>query len=72
MNDRSAAGPSRTLAYAWVIVAACAVMIGVTYGLNYSFSVFFKPLADYFHWDRETVSLVYSTALVLRTSGNSS
>jgi len=65
MNDRSA-GPPRAFAYAWVIVASCAVMIGVTYGLNYSFSVFFKPLADYFSWSRETVSLVYSVALLFR------
>ena len=52
--------------YGWVIVAACALMIGVTYGLNYSFSVFFKPLADYFNWDRATVSFIYSATLVIR------
>ena len=32
----------------------------------YSFSVFFKPLAEYFNWDRATVSLVYSISLVMR------
>ena len=66
MNDRAVFRPPHTPRYAWVIVASIAVMIGVTYGLNYSFSVFFKPLADYFSWNRETVSLIYSVALVFR------
>ena len=66
MNDRAVFRPPHTPRYAWVIVASIAVMIGVTYGLNYSFSVFFKPLADYFNWNRETVSLIYSVALVFR------
>jgi MFS family permease len=52
--------------YAWVIVISCTLMMAVTYGLMYSFSVFFKPLADYFNWDRATVSLVYSISLVMR------
>jgi MFS family permease len=52
--------------YAWVIVIACTMMMAVTYGLMYSFSVFFKPLADHFNWDRATVSLVYSASLVIR------
>ena len=65
MNDLTAL-PARTGRYAWVIVAACGVMVGVTYGLNYSFAVFFKPLAEHFQWSRETVSLVYSAALVFR------
>jgi len=41
-------------------------MIGVTYGLNYSFSVFFKPLAEHFNWNRATVSFIYSATLVIR------
>jgi MFS family permease len=45
---------------------ACALMVGVTYGLIYSFSVFFKPLADHFNWDRTTVSFVYSAFVLIR------
>jgi MFS family permease len=41
-------------------------MIFVTYGLIYSYSVFFKPLADHFQWDRATVSLIYSLATIIR------
>src|SRR5512143_209238 len=52
--------------YAWVIVIACTLMLAITYGLMYSYSVFFKPLADYFQWDRATVSLVYSASLIIR------
>jgi MFS family permease len=52
--------------YGWVVVAACALMLTITYGLMYSYSVFFKPLSDYFHWDRATVSLVYSASIIIR------
>jgi MFS family permease len=52
--------------YGWVIVAVCTLMLVITYGLMYSYSVFFKPLATYFNWDRETVSLVYSVSLIFR------
>jgi MFS family permease len=52
--------------YGWVIVAVCTLMLAVSYGLMYSYSVFFKPLADNFGWDRATVSLVYSASLVIR------
>jgi MFS family permease len=52
--------------YGWVIVGACSLMIFVTYGLIYSYSVFFKPLADYFQWDRASVSLIYSLAVIIR------
>jgi MFS family permease len=41
-------------------------MIAIAYGLMYSYSVFFKPLAEYFNWDRATVSAVYSVSLVVR------
>jgi MFS family permease len=56
----------RTFNYGWVIVAACAAMIFVTYGLIYSYSVFFKPLAAHFQWDRAAVSLIYSLAVIIR------
>lgn len=59
------AGENR-LSYRWVIVGAVSLIIFVTYGLMFSYSVFFKPLADAFHWDRAMVSLVYSLSLVIR------
>jgi len=52
--------------YGWMIAVAGALMIFVTYGLIYSYSVFFKPLADYFQWDRASVSLIYSLSMIFR------
>jgi len=57
---------NRSTGYGWVIVAACGLMIFITYGLIYSYSVFFKPLAESFQWDRATVSLIYSLATIIR------
>jgi MFS family permease len=59
-------GSRPRLSYAWVIVLVCTLMMVITYGLMYSYSVFFKPLADYFGWDRATVSSVYSASLIIR------
>jgi MFS family permease len=55
-----------TPAYGWVIVAASALMIFITYGLNYSYSVFFKPLAELLNGDRATISLIFSISMVIR------
>jgi MFS family permease len=55
-----------TPAYGWVIVAACALMIFITYGLNYSYSVFFKPLAGLLNGDRATISLIFSLSMIIR------
>ena len=65
-SSNQPANPPRKFYYGWVVVAVCTLMIGITYGLMYSYSVFFKPLADYFSWDRATVSVVYSASLVIR------
>lgn len=62
----TSATSARQSAYSWVIVAACSLMIFITYGLVYSYSVFFKPLAEHFQWDRATVSMVYSLAVIIR------
>ena len=68
ISDRNAklSSTHNRFSYGWIIVTASALMIGVTYGLNYSFSVYFKPLADHFGWDRATVSFIYSSSLIIR------
>jgi MFS family permease len=58
--------PRSKFFYGWVIVAVCTLMLAIAYGLIYSYSVFFKPLAEHFTWDRATVSGVYSASLVIR------
>ena len=52
--------------YGWIIVFVSTLMMGVGYGIMYSYSVFFKPIVDTFDWDRATVSSIYSISLVLR------
>jgi MFS family permease len=49
-----------------VVVAACTVLIGITYGLMYSYGVFFTSLEDHFKWDRATLSAVYSISFIIR------
>jgi MFS family permease len=66
MQDKSALPQSEQPSYGWVIVAACALMIFITYGLIYSYSVFFKPLAEAFQWDRASVSMIYSLGVIIR------
>jgi MFS family permease len=58
--------PRKKFFYGWVIVVICTLMLAIAYGLIYSYSVFFKPLAEHFNWDRATVSGVYSASLVIR------
>jgi MFS family permease len=64
--DMNISSSSQRNSYGWVIVAACTVMLAVTYGLIYSYSVFFKPLGDYFNWDRATLSSIYSISFIVR------
>jgi OFA family oxalate/formate antiporter-like MFS transporter len=66
MNPANLKEPSHRLYYGWVIVAACCIMLAVTYGLMYSYSVFFKPLMNQFGWDRSAVSSIYSASLIIR------
>ncbi len=52
--------------YGWVIVAACSLSMAISYGIIYSYSVFFKPIAAQFNWDRATVASIYSLAMIFR------
>jgi MFS family permease len=70
MSSRNLPGGTTALPrhknYGWIVVIAGTLMMAVTYGLMYSYSVFFKPVAEYFNWDRATVSAVYSASLIFR------
>jgi len=46
--------------YAWVIVGACALMIGMAFGAIVNISVFLKPLAAEFGWPRAEIAAAYS------------
>ena len=51
---------------AWVVLVVCTVLTTMAYGLMFSYSVYFKPLASHFGWDRAQTSSVYSIALLTR------
>ena len=46
--------------YGWLIVFVCALLFFNHGTILYSYSVFFKPLADTFSWNRAQTSLAYS------------
>jgi MFS family permease len=50
--------------YAWVILAACAVMIGMAFGAIVNISVFLTPLAAEFGWPRADLAAAYSVVTV--------
>ncbi len=56
----------RAISYGWIVVAVATITLFITYGIMYSYSVFFKPMQSYFSWDRATVSLVFSTFQLVR------
>jgi MFS family permease len=58
--------PRSKLSYGWVIVLVCTISVAISYGILYSYSVFFKPIVASFNWDRATVSSIYSVLLVSR------
>lgn len=53
------------LFYGWVVVIALFILVGVIYGVRYSFGVFFKPLESEFALNRTTVSAIYSAYSIL-------
>jgi MFS family permease len=50
--------------YGWIIVAACTLIMAVQWGIQYSFSIFFKPLATDFGWTRAATAGVYSVYMI--------
>ncbi len=53
------------LFYGYVVVAAGLVILMTTFGLNYTFGIFFKPLIAEFGWSRAVVSGAYSIMTVV-------
>jgi MFS family permease len=53
--------------YGWWIVVVAATGLSIGYGpvIIYTFSVFFKPVSEEFHWTRAETSLAFSLSLVV-------
>ena len=54
--------------YGWAVVAATFVLVGVGFGLLFSFGTYFEPLSQEFGADRSAVSLVFSLTVVMYTA----
>jgi len=50
--------------YGYAVVVAAFFIMTVTYGAMYTFSVFFKPLVDYFGWTRAMTSGAFSLFMI--------
>jgi MFS family permease len=48
-----------------LIIAACFSGIGICYGLQYSFSIFFVEITKYFHCSKGAGSLIFSITLLI-------
>ena len=51
--------------YGWIVVVACLGIGIVSYGIRYSYGVFFKSLEQDFDWSRTLTSGVFSVYMLL-------
>ena len=61
-NNRSPGSP--LFYYGWVIVALAFITLGITFGIWYSFSVFFLVVIKEFGWSRAGASSIYSVFII--------
>ncbi len=48
----------------WIIVAACALLLGISFGICYSFGIFLPSLQAEFSWNRASTSSIFSVYLL--------
>lgn len=53
------------LFYGWIIVLAGFIVTGSTWGMQYSFGIFFKPMLAEFGWSRAATSGAFSTCMAV-------
>ena len=51
------------ISYGWLIVATMTLVMTMVYGASFSFSVFLKPLSEWFGWARTSTSGAYAVSL---------
>src|SRR4030042_6422831 len=66
MNN-SSGEESRRAFYGWVVVGVAFLAQLLTYGLVYSFGVFFKPMAEEFGWSITAIAGVFSSYALVHT-----
>ena len=50
--------------YGWIVLAACLVLLTVSYGMRFSFGVFFQSLEEAFGWTRALTSELFSVYMI--------
>ena len=60
VSEPEASRPGRSVFYGWVVVGAAFSVLFLTYGVQYSFSLFFAALTAEFGWSRASLSGVFS------------
>jgi len=66
MNNMSPDKRRRTVFYGYVVVGAAFVIMAVSSGAFFSFSVFFAPLQEEFGWSRALTSSAFSLLMVVQ------
>ena len=54
---------ARGIPRGWLLVAAMTLVMALVYGSSFSFSVFLKPLSEWFGWARTSASGAYAVSL---------
>ncbi len=62
MADRHNSSP---FFYGWVVVAICFVTVAISYGIRYSFSVFYAPILQEFGRSRAETALIFSINVII-------
>ena len=65
--SKSISAESKVSYYGWVVVGIALIANLITFGLVYSYSVFFKPLASEFGWSRSVTAGAFSTYAIVHT-----
>jgi OFA family oxalate/formate antiporter-like MFS transporter len=48
------------LNYGWVILAVCVLFTAISYGIRFSFGIFFQSFEQEFNWSRTVISSIFS------------
>lgn len=51
--------------YGWIVLAACVLILTTSYGIRYSYGVFFNSLEEEFGWTRALTSGIFSAYMLL-------
>ena len=52
--------PRRRIFYGWYIIGMMIISMALVFGIRTSFSIFFEPVLNYFHWFRGSTSIMLS------------